>query len=105
LKFLFNSSGKHIANSINGQLHATNGRNIGHYIEGEDIFIDMDGRYLGEIVYDNRLLYRNNSPHRSVNYGNHGNYGSVGNYGNPGNHGSIGSVGGFVDVTEDKLGG
>lgn len=103
MKYLFNSSGKHIANLVNGQLHATSGPNIGHYLEQQGIFIDMHGRYLGEIVYDNRLLYRTNSPHRSVNYGNFGNYGNVGNYGNPGNHGSIGSIGGVVDVPEDKL--
>lgn len=103
MKYLFDSRGRHIANFVNGQLHATNGPNIGHYLEDQGIFIDMSGRYLGEILYENRLLYRNNSPHRSVNYGNYGNYGNVGNYGNPGNSGSIGSVGGFSDVPEDKL--
>ncbi len=103
MKYLFNIRGRHIANFVNGQLHATNGPNIGHYLEDQGIFIDMSGRYLGEIMYENRLLYRNNSPHRSVNYGNYGNYGNVGNYGNPGNYGSIGSVGGFSDVPEDKL--
>ena len=67
-------------------------------MEGQGIFIDMSGRYLGEIVQNNRLMYYRSSPHRSVSYGNYGNYGNVGNYGNPGNHGSIGSIGGYEDV-------
>jgi hypothetical protein len=103
VQFLFNSRGQHIANFVNGQLHAPTGQNIGHFMEAQSIFIDMHGKYLGEIVYENRLLYRRNSPHRSVNYGNYGNYGNVGNYGNPGNHGSIGSVGGFEDIPEEQL--
>ncbi|MBY2985684.1 hypothetical protein [Rhizobium leguminosarum] len=98
MQYLFNSRGKHIANFVGGQLHAPTGANIGHYQEGQGIFIDMTGRYLGELVSTNRLLYRVNSPHRSVNYGNYGNYGNVGNYGNPGNHGSIGTISGFRDI-------
>jgi hypothetical protein len=98
MQFLFNSRGRHIANLVNGQLHAPTGANIGHFLNDYRIFIDMAGRYLGEVVQENRLLYRTASPHRSVSYGNYGNYGNVGNYGNPGNHGSIGVVGGFRDV-------
>jgi hypothetical protein len=101
VKYLFNSHGKHIANLVNGQLHAPGGKNIGHYLENEKIFIDMRGRYLGEILYDNRLMRQRNSPYKTVNFGAHGNYGNVGNYGNPGNYGSIGSVGGFDDLPED----
>jgi len=98
MKFLFDSRGQHIANYVNGQLHAPTGENIGHYMEGQGIFIDMSGRYLGEIVHDNRLMYNRVSPHRSVNYGNYGNYGNVGNYGNPGNYGSIGIIGSYEDI-------
>lgn len=29
MKYLFNSSGQHVANEVNGQLHATSGQNIG----------------------------------------------------------------------------
>jgi hypothetical protein len=66
LQYLFDSQGRHIANFVNGQLHALTGQNIGHFLEGQSIFIDMHGRYLGEIVAKNRLLYRPNSPHRSI---------------------------------------
>lgn len=103
MQYLFDSQGRHIANFVNGQLHALTGQNIGHFLEGQSIFIDMHGRYLGEIVAKNRLLYRPNSPHRSINYGNYGNYGNVGNYGNPGNYGSIGTVAGFEDIPKELL--
>lgn len=85
MQYLFNSRGQHIANFVNGQLHAPTGANIGHYREDQGIFIDMAGLYLGELVSMNRLLYRIHSLHRSINYGNYGNYRNVGNYGNPGN--------------------
>jgi hypothetical protein len=98
MKYLFNSRGQHIANFVNDQLHAPTGQNIGHYMENEKIFIDMQGRYLGEIVCEDRLLYNNSSSYRSVNFGSYGNYGNVGNYGNPGNYGSIGMLGGYRDV-------
>lgn len=98
MKFLFNSKGKHIANFVNGQLHSPIGQNIGHYLGTQDIFIDMDGRYLGEIKMGDRLLRMKNSPYKSVNFGKHGNYGNVGNYGNPGNYGSVGIIGGFEDL-------
>lgn len=101
MTFLFNSKGEHIANFVSGQLHAPHGQNIGHYRERENIFIDMQGRYLGEIVYQNRLLYNRSSPYRSVNFGNFGNYGNVGNYGNPGNYGSVAVSAGYEDVNAD----
>ena len=98
MKFLFDSRVKHIANLVNGQLHAPTGANIGHYLPEQGVFIDMRGRYLGEIIYDNRLVYNSASPFRSVSFGAYGNYGNVGNYGNPGNSGVIGLPGGYKDV-------
>ena len=103
MKYLFNSRGKHIANEVNGQLHTPRGKNIGHYLEKEEIFINMRGRYLGEIVSRDRLMRRRNSPYKSVNFGVYGNYGNAGNYGNPGNHGSIGRPAGYEDIPEDAL--
>ncbi|RIX59297.1 hypothetical protein D3P08_03840 [Paenibacillus nanensis] len=92
MKFLFDSRGYLIANEVRGHLHSPSGQNIGHYRENERIFIDMSGRYLGEIVREDRQLYKTSSPYRSVSYG------SYGNYGNPGNKGSIGSIGGYRDI-------
>lgn len=98
MEFLFNSRGEHIANFVNGQLHAPSGQNVGHYLSNERIFIDMSGYYLGEIIHENRLMYKISSPYKSVNFGNYGNYGNVGNYGNPGNYGSIGLISGYRDI-------
>jgi hypothetical protein len=103
MEYLFNSRGQHIANFVNGQLHAPTGQNVGHYLEEQGIFIDMYGRYLGEIVHENRLMYNRTSTHNSVNYGTYGNYGNVGNYGNPGNYGSIGTIGGYEDIATPWL--
>jgi len=98
VQYLFDSRGRHIANEVNGELHAPGGSNIGHCIKDSKIFIDMRGRYLGEIVQGNRLLYDRQSPHRSTNYGSFGSYGSVGSFGSPGSCGSIGMPGGYEDV-------
>jgi hypothetical protein len=103
MKYLFNSRGQHIANLVGDQLHAPTGENIGHYLSDEKFFIGMSGRYLGEILYDDRLMFNRATPHRSTNFGVYGNYGNTGNYGNPGNHGSIGAVGGYDDVAADWL--
>lgn len=103
MKFLFDSRGRHIANFVNGQLHATGGKNIGHYLENYKIFIDMKGRYLGEIILENRLLYNNQNSWKGTNFGIYGNYGNVGNYGNPGNFGSVGHVSGYRDIEIEKL--
>lgn len=103
VKYLFNSRGKHIANLVNGQLHLPAGKNIGHYLENEKIFINMHGRYLGELIFDNRLVMNRNSPYKSINLGIYGNYGNVGNYGNPGKYDSIGIPGGYKDIPSEVL--
>lgn len=103
MEYLFNSRGQHIANFIDDQLHSLRGQNIGHYRKEEGIFIDMSGRYLGEIINNNRLMFIISSPYKNINYGNYGNYGNRGNYGNPGNHGSIGIISGYKDVATPWL--
>ena len=103
MQFLFDSRGKHVANFVNGQLHAPSGSNIGHYLADHRIFIDMSGRYLAEIVLENRLMRNVHSNYAAVNFGNYGNYGNVGNYGNPGNYGNVGSIPGYQDVPENDL--
>lgn len=102
MKYLFDSNGQHIATLVKGRLYAPSGENIGHYMEREEIFINMSGRYLGEIIKEDRLMYKTNSPYRTVSFGSYGNYGSIGNYGNPGNHGSIGLLSGYKDIPLDE---
>ena len=98
MRFLFDSRGQHIANEVDGQLHAPTGENIGHFLQDYNIFIDMSGRYLGEVLCENRHLYNRSSSHLSSNFGAYGNYGNAGNYGSPGNDGSIGAIGGYDDI-------
>lgn len=98
MDYLFDSKGRHVANLFNGHLYALSGQNIGHFLSNERILIDMHGKYLGEIVQNNRLLYNKTSPYQNVNFGSYGNYGNIGNYGNPGNCASIGIPGGYRDV-------
>ena len=103
MRYLFNSRGQHIANEVNSQPHSPRGANFGHYLKNEKIFIAMDGHYLGELIYDNRLVCSRSSPYRSVNFGIYGNYGNVGNYGNPGNYGSVSLPSGYEDIDINKL--
>jgi len=98
MKYLFNSKGQHIASFINGQLHSPSGRNIGHYLEHEKIFIDMSGGYLGELVMEDRLMYYRHSQYKLMKFGRLGNYGNTGNQGNPGNSGTIGNLANYRDI-------
>ena len=103
MQYLFNSKGKHIANFVDGRLHAPDGPNIGHYLKKEGIFVDMAGRYLGEIIRNDRLMVNVSSPHKSTTFSDFGTHSSAGSYGNPGNHSSIGRVSGYEDVSEAQL--
>jgi hypothetical protein len=104
MKSLFNSRGRHIANESAGRLYAPSGRNIGRYIEKVEIFVDMNGRYLGEIVSGDRLLSNRSSTHRGTGFGNAGSTGSIGGSGSPGSHGQMSLPGGFEDVALELLG-
>lgn len=103
MKYLFDSTGKHIANEVNGQLHALDGPNIGHFLARQCIFVDMKGRYLGEIVAGNRLLSNTASAFHAIRFGSLGNFGNAGSFGNPGNAGNVGTRGGFEDIPPDRL--
>ena len=57
MKFLMDSRGEYIASVIDRLLFSPAGDNIGHYLPELHIFIDQSGRYLGEIVADDRLMF------------------------------------------------
>lgn len=103
MKYLFNSKGQHVANEVSGQLHATTGQNIGHFLSDYNFFIDMNGHYLGKIILENRLMFRSGNGYNSTCFGNYGNYGNVGNYANPGNHGSVGQISGYIDMSKSQI--
>jgi hypothetical protein len=103
MKRLYNLRGQHIANESGGRLYPPSGPNIGRHIDGADIYVDISGRYLGEVIYDNRLVSNRSSGYRSTNFGSAGTTGSIGSAGNPGNIGSIGSGGNFEDIDPARL--
>jgi len=74
------------------------------YLSREGIFIDQRGRYLGEVILGNRLMYNTRSPHRRVGFAVLGAYGSSGRFGDPGNAGRVGPVAGYRDVPPERLG-
>lgn len=103
MKFLFDYKWNHIANVVNGELHGTTGKNIGHLMRYYNFFIDMKGKYLGEIIYKNRIIFNKNIACQSINFGVYGNLGNVGNYCNPVNYGSIETISGYSDIEFEKL--
>jgi hypothetical protein len=98
LKHLFNSKGQYIAIEQEGRLYTRGGKNIGHFVPEYGIYIDMRGRYLGEVMYENRLLYNRYSPFRSTAFGVWGDAGAIDTFGDPGKPGSIGIPHGYEDV-------
>ena len=59
---LYDSEGQHIATLDSSQLYSVFGRHIGEYLDDAGIFVDLEGRYLGEIVQNDRLLDDPTSP-------------------------------------------
>jgi hypothetical protein len=103
MKLLFDSRGQFIASEEGGRLHSPLGGNIGHYRKAERIFIDQAGRYLGEVVLGNRLMYNPGSPFREVGFATLGVYGGIGTIGDPGSAGAVGPVAGYEDVPAEWL--
>jgi hypothetical protein len=103
MRFLFDSRGRHVANEVNGRLHSPAGKNVGHLLPMLGVFIDLEGRYLGEVVEANRLMANRRSPHKATAFSCHGDYGDAGNYGSPGSPGSVGRVAGHMDVPAGRL--
>ena len=89
--WLFNSSGKPVAFVVDDKVFVRGGPFLG-YLDGNEIW---HGRYKGEIVSGNRLLYKTGKG--SVI---RGRLGTPGRPGTPGIPGSIGSVrvSGYTDV-------
>jgi hypothetical protein len=98
VQYLYDSRGRYIAVEQAGHLHSKSGRNVGHWLDRQGVFVDLKGRYLGELVAGNRLLVNKFSEHQFTTFGHFGNYGSVGRYEDPGRIGIMGLPSGYVDV-------
>ncbi|MGE5548924.1 MAG: hypothetical protein ACM3ZC_00130 [Bacteroidota bacterium] len=69
MNFLYDSRGQHVASEVNGLLYTAAGRNIGRYLDKYGVFVDLEGRYLGEILCINRLVQDRNSRYRGMSLG------------------------------------
>lgn len=103
MQYLFNTKGMHIANLIYAKLYAPTGEHIGHYLEKEKIVIDIKGRYLGEIIQQDRLLSNQVSPLRYSQHPALGNHGAVGQYGQAGQSGHFNMGQAYQDVATPWL--
>ena len=103
MRFLFDRRGQHIAIELEAELYSPMGSHVGHYLPDEGIFIDTSGRYLGEVLYGNRLVFNRHSPFRDSDFGNRSHHGNVGNYGNPGNRGAVSLPWGYEDIDAGRI--
>lgn len=98
VKFLYDSQGSPVASLINNNLYSNEGKYIGYFLAEYNIFVSQNGNYLGEIVFDNRLLFNEYSPYRFTNFGATGTPGNVGSYANPGNISAIPLPAGYSNI-------
>ncbi len=69
MKYLYNSWGQHIATENNDLLYSPSGRIIGRFLGECGIFVNLEGKYLGEILCLNRLVYDRNSKYLQNSFG------------------------------------
>ena len=69
MTYLFDSQGRFIAIELNEGLFTVEGKNIGRYLRNAGIYVDLTGRYLGEIININRLAADRNSRHHQTSFG------------------------------------
>jgi hypothetical protein len=104
MDYLYDSCGRHIATVANRQLYNRGGTNIGQHLPQYGVFIDRQGRYLGEIVHRDRLLYNLLSPYCTTSFGNQqGHRGRLGMTADPGGREPIGRIRGYMDISISGL--
>lgn len=80
MKYLYDSKGNHIANFLNDTLHTLSGENIAQYLSNYEVFFDMKGYYLGEIIQNYYLMYNKNSPCKDMRFEVYKDNGNIGSY-------------------------
>lgn len=104
MNYLFDSRGHHIAPLMNRQLYNRHGKNVGQYLPQYGVFVDLDGRYLGETVCRDRLMYNLLSPYCTTNFGVQRGYErKLRPLAVPGDCEPIGRVGGHLDLKSAQL--
>lgn len=102
-EYLFNYNGDHVATFAHGQLYSLDGNNIGHYIESINAFVDLEGFYLGEVPFLNRLLFGEYNTTVGIGYGNREAYCNIGQVRNLVNGGPIEKIEGYRDINPKLL--
>lgn len=100
IQYLFDSSGRHIANWAGRRLYAPTGEMIGYYLPAHAIFVDLSGEYLGEIRRGNRLMKRASPPCRDRTFRTPTKSKDAEARGRHESLGSVGKVPGYDDVTK-----
>jgi hypothetical protein len=98
MKYLFDSNGGHIANELDKQLYTDKGKHVGLFLIDYNIFVDLQGKYLAEIVYENHLLHNLDSLCKTFNFGNHIKCRDIGYLGTPCFQGRIIKKSNYIDV-------
>jgi hypothetical protein len=96
--FLFNSKGINVAVAYKGGLFTPEGKVVGRYLEDFDVFVDLRGWYLGQIVDGNRLTKDLTWRHQDLCFGNRGNEGDCVGWGRCHDVGRTFFERGFEDV-------
>lgn len=102
---LFDSHGHYTAVVIERHLYNRAGRHIGQYLLQYGAFIDHQGRYLGEVVHSDRLLYNLLSPCRTTNFEvQHRSRRRIRPVGEAAPGEAIGDITGYTDISPALLG-
>ena len=101
MQYLFDSSGRHIANRAGRRLYAPTGEHIGYYLPARAIFVDLSGQYLGEIRRGNRLMKKASPPWRDRSFSMPGESRDHEACGLHESLGSVGRVPGYDDLTKN----
>lgn len=78
---LFNSFGYHVATVYEGNIYTPEGKNLGRFEEELGVFLSLNGRYMGQIVEENRLALDTNWQFRHISFGLLGDSGSRAGWG------------------------
>lgn len=100
---LFNSRGQHILNEHGGYLSLPSGQVVGRYVEQYGVFVDLTGRYIGEILCMNRIVCDSNSRYRDTVLAAANSGGNVGAHPCPGNDSPIPLPPGLEDIDLGQL--
>lgn len=100
---IYNSHGKQVAVLSGDALYSLYGQFIAEFRPTDGVFVDLQGRYLGEIVEGDRLLENYVSGHHNRLFGLPGLRGSIGaSFGSLSS--SIFMPSGYRDVDSSRLG-